>query len=372
MKRLIVPLLVTLLLGLLSSPTYAGKAYWRYVSGHVAHYYPDADFYFFTKNYIRLAKKAGFTHLTISGFLSETKGMEINRQRLAEMVNQIHAQGLKVNLKPHILGADWVKRLPKTNRAFFKWYTKSIVKTARLAEENDIEILTFGTELSNESVSIAPWIGITEKYEKEWDKLIDKIRAVYSGKLSYAANSLPRIEWNVYENVVFWDRMDIIGIDLYPTWLVDGDRNPSVAKIVRAWHKSYYNGDQWKKHIRQWKEKNYPEKFLILSEMAFPSWDGAVNLPFVGTCNLADEPFLGKFRYNRKPSLKDQRDQIRGFHSAFRNEDWLDGVDYFLWYWGLENHPDYGPCSYNLTGPGRAASTKLIARWVKRYRKRAR
>ena len=44
---------------------------------------------------------------------------------------------------------------------------------------------------------------------KEWHKLIEKTRAVYDGELTYAAN------FDNYQNVEFWDKLDVIGINAY-------------------------------------------------------------------------------------------------------------------------------------------------------------
>jgi hypothetical protein len=48
-----------------------------------------------------------------------------------------------------------------------------------------------------------------ENLEKYWRTLIRKVRAVYSGRLTYAAN------FDQYQEVGFWDALDLIGINAY-------------------------------------------------------------------------------------------------------------------------------------------------------------
>ena len=53
-------------------------------------------------------------------------------------------------------------------------------------------------------------------------------RAVYKGKLTYAAN------WDgEFEEVAFWDALDVIGVQAY--FPLTEERVPSVTKLTQAW-----------------------------------------------------------------------------------------------------------------------------------------
>ena len=63
---------------------------------------------------------------------------------------------------------------------------------AAAAEEGNAELLCIGTELEE----------FVKKRPQYWRKLIQEIRGVYKGKLTYAAN------WDEYQQVPFWDAVD--------------------------------------------------------------------------------------------------------------------------------------------------------------------
>jgi len=44
---------------------------------------------------------------------------------------------------------------------------------------------------------------------QEWKKLIQNIRKIYSGQLTYAAN------FDNYQNIAFWEDLDVMGINAY-------------------------------------------------------------------------------------------------------------------------------------------------------------
>jgi hypothetical protein len=126
--------------------------------------------------------------------------------RMAEEIKQAHALGLKVILKPHIWvsHSEWQGHIqpegPDGWDAWFASYGDFILHYARMAEEHQLEALVIGLELASSS-----W-----HQRDHWVKLIDQIRAVYKGKLIYAAN------WNEAEGVTFWDKVDWIGVQFFP------------------------------------------------------------------------------------------------------------------------------------------------------------
>ena len=78
-------------------------------------------------------------------------------------------------------------------------YTKFILTYAKLAQETKVDILCIGTELERFVMSRPDY----------WCGLIERIRKIYNGKLTYAAN------WDEYKRTPFWDMLDYIGIDAY-------------------------------------------------------------------------------------------------------------------------------------------------------------
>ena len=60
-----------------------------------------------------------------------------------------------------------------------------------------------------------------KKIKKYWIELIQKVRAVYQGQLTYAAN------YDNYQEVDFWEHLDFIGINAYFPLREPSDKLPS-------------------------------------------------------------------------------------------------------------------------------------------------
>ncbi len=135
--------------------------------------------------------------------------------------------GLKVFVKPHV----WMHRpssgkwrsdiFPVNEENWVLWqnsYREFIMRYAQLAEQAGAEMFCLGTEFTRLAI---------EKPEY-WKALIEEVRSVYSGKLTYAANW-----YNEYEEITFWGDLDYVGIQAYFP-LVDHE-NPELADISGGW-----------------------------------------------------------------------------------------------------------------------------------------
>lgn len=113
--------------------------------------------------------------------------------------------GMVVMLKPHVwVGGSWPGEIEmKRERdwdAFFEHYYCWMRHYALLAEMYEVEILCVGVELSK----------TTRSQEERWAKLIDRLRTVYRGRLTYAAN------WGEeFESTPLWRHLDYIGVNCY-------------------------------------------------------------------------------------------------------------------------------------------------------------
>ncbi|WP_268123278.1 glycoside hydrolase family 113 [Roseivirga pacifica] len=136
------------------------------------------------------------------------------------------AKGIKTILKPHIWlrdeGGKWRGEIAmKTEEDWQKWfsdYEQFILHYAKLAEAAKMEMLCIGTELHQTCV----------QREADWRALIKKIRAVYSGQLTYAANFADE-----YEEVSFWDELDFIGIQAY--FPITDSHEPKIEDLNKSW-----------------------------------------------------------------------------------------------------------------------------------------
>ena len=64
--------------------------------------------------------------------------------------------------------------------------------------------------------------------------MIDAVRTIYSGTLTYAANATSA--GDEFTSVSFWDRMDLIGLDGY--FPLTNRAGPSLAELVAAWRRN--------------------------------------------------------------------------------------------------------------------------------------
>ncbi len=205
------------------------------------------------------------------GFIREINSPEIifdtERQWFGETktgakqyIEMLHKNGIEVMLKPQI----WIWRGEFTGTLKMQseedWvaleisYEKFLMSYARLAQETNTALLCIGTEL--------------EQFVKNrpvfWKNLIVKIRSVYKGKLTYAAN------WDEYPRTTFWEDIDFIGIDAY--FPLSDERTPSVEQLRKGWqnHKDKMSALSF--------EKNKP---IIFTEYGYRSMDYTAKKPWL-------------------------------------------------------------------------------------------
>ena len=135
-----------------------------------------------------------------------------------------HERGMATLLKPHLAywssGFAWRGKITFHDDAswdrFFTSYTAFILAQARLAQQTGAAWFSVGTELQGTMI-----------HEDRWRAVIQNVRAVYDGKLTYAAN------WDVVDDVPFWDALDAVGVQAY--YPVAKGRSPSDAKLRAGW-----------------------------------------------------------------------------------------------------------------------------------------
>lgn len=98
---------------------------------------------------------------------------------------------------------------------FFTSYEAWIVDQARFAAASDLPGFVVGTELDR------------TVHRPEWLRIIERVRAEYGGRITYAAN------WDSVERVPFWDRLDYIGVQGY--YPLGRGSSPSRAEVRVAW-----------------------------------------------------------------------------------------------------------------------------------------
>ena len=112
-------------------------------------------------------------------------------------------------IKPHIWILQpsegmWRADIYPNNEADWEtWqasYRDFILRYARVAERAQAEMFCIGTEFSR----------LTTEKPEFWNDLIQSVREVYAGEITYAANW-----YEEFEKIPFWDDLDYIGIQAY-------------------------------------------------------------------------------------------------------------------------------------------------------------
>ena len=143
---------------------------------------------------------------------------------LTRAVEHAETAGLQLFWKPHLgywgsfawRGAIEFGDDETAWRRFFDGYRAFIVDQARFAERAGVPLFAVGVETER-----------TTHREAEWRRIVREVRAVYRGRILYAAN------WDSLEKVPFWDAVDLIGVHGYFP-LADGDE-PDIEQIRRGW-----------------------------------------------------------------------------------------------------------------------------------------
>jgi hypothetical protein len=249
-------------------------------------------------------------------------------QSLIFAIRKLHELKFKIMLKPHLdivegngkwrgeIGfdsdTDW--------QAWFDSYTAFILRYADIAAKENVEIICIGTELTNAALT----------QPERWRELIKKVREVYKGQLTYAAN------WDKeFKEIAFWDALDYAGIDPYFP-LVTSTR-PQVEELKSAWQ-------DWLKSIEEWQKKiNKP---VVFTEIGYKS-----------SRDAADEPWqhasMGEL------DLVLQVNLYQALLETFWEKPWFYGA--YWWYWGT--NPRMGGENNRGFTPQNKPAQDVIKEW---------
>ena len=297
-----------------------------------------------TQEHIDNVKYINANHAAIMpfGFIRNISSPEIifntDRQWFGETkkgakqyVELLHKNKIKVMLKPQI----WIWRGKFTGTlkmnseedwvTLEKSYEKFIITYAQLAEETKVELLCIGTELEK-------FVNLRPAY---WEQLITKIRKVYKGQLTYAAN------WDEYPKVAFWSQLDFIGIDAY--FPLSESKTPTLEELKIGWQ-------PWKRKIKSL--SNTISKPVIFTEFGYRSMDYTAKKPW-----LVD-------RTNEAVNLIAQANAKEAIFLEFWQEEWFAGG--YVWKWFL-NHENVGGQNDNRFTPQNKPAQEVIKKFYKIY-----
>ncbi|WP_027880969.1 glycoside hydrolase family 113 [Mesoflavibacter zeaxanthinifaciens] len=247
-----------------------------------------------------------------------------------QYIKALKKQQIKVMIKPQI----WVSHGAFTGFIKMKseeeWqeleqtYENFILDFAKVAEDINAEMLCIGTELEN-FVTHRP---------KFWTQLIKKIRTIYKGKLTYAAN------WNEFTKTPFWADLDYVGIDAY--FPVSDLKTPTVEDCLQGWNA----------HLSDIKNvQKTTKKPILFTEFGYRSFDFSGKKPWL-TGN-----------YDANPNLEAQVNTTKALFKTFWEEDWFAGG--FVWKW-FHNYEQSGGAKDNMFTPQNKPAEDIIRQYYKK------
>lgn len=255
--------------------------------------------------------------------IAPLEGKSPTGQNITRTIRQAHALGMRVTLMPVV---RLERRQPNQWRgvispaagadAWFDSYQGFLAEMTRIAASEQIARLVIGSELA----SMLP-------HELQWRQLIAGTRARFDGELLYSAN------WDNFENVPFWDALDVAGVTGYfelaaPDEVADRDA------LLAAWQ-----GPRAK--LAMLRERL--GKPVVLTEIGYAAHEQAAARPW-------DEQGAGG-----APSLSTQAMLYGVFCDAMAPSGAIDG--YYFWNWfGFG-----GPSDASFTPRGKPAAAQMEA-----------
>jgi len=257
---------------------------------------------------------------------SQRAGSE-NDQSVINTIYCAKEQGLYTLLKPHVwISNSWPGEVDMPTDQhwdlFFDYYFQWISHYALLAEMYEVDVLCIGVEFSIATLG----------QERQWRDLIDKLRKIYSGNITYAAN------WgDEFEQITFWDQLDFIGLNCYYPL---SNKNKSNQIELEQGFMSVLEKIS--------KVKSKYNKPLLITEIGFRSVDS----PWMSPHEEAG---------NKTFNEEDQATAYSAVFKALEQKPVIDGI--FWWKWPTNLEPGYWPDRRFI--PYDKKSQQVIGHWFK-------
>jgi hypothetical protein len=240
---------------------------------------------------------------------------------VAETARAARRDGLEVMIFPILRlsaprAGEWRGTLaPRDRDAWFRSYGDALGDLAGVAALTGAKRLVVGSELSTLDEDLP-----------RWRPILERVRAVYSGKLVYSAN------WDHYQKASLFDLCDEEGISAYFN-LRDAKAPADDATLEAGWQRV-------RREIEAWRlGRSQP---FIFTELGYRSRNGSTAAPW-------DEGPGGT------PDPDEQRRGFAAFRRAWTGAPSLDGVYVWNWY----GYGGAGSTSY--TPRGKPAETEVRA-----------
>ncbi|KJJ85205.1 protein containing Coagulation factor 5/8 type [Candidatus Omnitrophus magneticus] len=244
---------------------------------------------------------------------------------ITHAIETCHKLGMRVLLKPHVDPRTNEARIDIVgNQKWFDSYEEFILRYAKIAALNNVEIFSIGTELEGTTF---------EAWTSRWEIIIKKVREVYKGKLVYSAN------WTEYQGVPFWKDMDYLGIDAY--FPLTDKNDATREELISAWEKKAGEIETWLR------ENNLLDKPVLFTEIGYTTTDGTNRQPWVALTSIEDQ--------------QEQSDCLDAAFEVLTKKPWFKG--YYLWQYMPQER--WSPLGFTVNGK---KAENIFCGWVKKIK----
>ncbi len=201
-------------------------------------------------------------------------------------------------------------------------------------ERNWARAYTFAAEGSGGETSKEARVGKINRrrrsLERHWQDLIARVRGVYPGRLTLAAN------FDNYHEVSFWDRLDLIGINAYFSLRASLEAPLEEAALTDAWRGVFAE-------IETFRTTHDLEQPVVFTELGYTRRQGVTVAPWSSSGLVPmwdDERGDSVLLWTAQPIDPEERAlAVRALHSAWRQDRLpLAGI----LYWKLSSRADLG------------------------------
>jgi photosystem II stability/assembly factor-like uncharacterized protein len=248
---------------------------------------------------------------------------------LEVVINQARSLGMAVFLKPEIRCSTgvWIGRHKPHSSSWYNYYRVFIMHYAQLAQETHCQMFSVGSELDS-----------TTTADTAWAQIINWVKGAYLGPVTYSA------DWRTYQEIPFWDSLDVIGINAYfPVCYPVTPYEPNVMNLSEHWK------DTWVPEIEGFRDSlglTDSTKPVIFTEIGYRSI----------TC-CAAEPWNDTVS-GTYDSTEQRNCYIAALHSLL-GKPWFAG-----WFWHEwttdPNQGGVGDLSYSPKGK---KAQEVLRRW---------
>ncbi len=238
--------------------------------------------------------------------------------------------GIEIIIKPHIWitnpsDGKWRADIEmESEEEWQKWesqYERFILHFAELSEQNQLSHFCIGNE----------YYISTKNRPEFWISLIEKVRDIYSGKLTYGAN------WDrEYKEITFWDKLDYIGIQAY--FPLANKNYPEYQEILNGWDDHLLEIDSISTAF---------DRKVIFTELGYKSTPDAARYPW-GWENFKENIF-------QRISTKTQAYCYQAFFEKVWMQEWMAGI--MIWQWQTSDRDN--DANHNFTPEGKPAFNEL-------------